>query len=79
MAEWKLHTMIALHHGTGPDNAPWRAMFRREGEGGEEIGLLYSELLAEVKRLEAEGQQVPDAFREALQEMEDKKEFRPLG
>ena len=80
MTEWKLHTMIAQHHGLGPDNAPWRAMFRRgEGEGQEEIGLLHSELLAEVKRLEAEGQPIPEAFREAIRQMENAKEFRPLA
>ena len=52
MAEWKLYTLHALHYGTGPDRAPWRAKFRRtEGEKEQEIGLLYSELKAEVERL----------------------------
>jgi hypothetical protein len=51
MAEWKLRTLHALHYGTGPDRAPWRAIFGRT-EGGEEqeIGLLYSELKAKVER-----------------------------
>lgn len=64
----------------GPDNAPWRAMFRRrEGEEEKEIGLVYSELSAEVERLEAEGQPVPKAFLEAMRMMENAKEFRPLA
>jgi len=81
MAEWKLHTLLAgPQHGLGPDNAPWRAMFhRRDGERTEEIGLLYSELSAEVKRLEGEGQPVPAAFREAMRMMERAKEYRPLA
>lgn len=80
MAEWKLRTLHALHYGTGPDRAPWRAMFGRT-EGGEEqeVGFLYSELKAEVERLEAAGHPVPADFREALKMMESAKEFRPLA
>jgi acetyl-CoA carboxylase alpha subunit len=55
-------------------------MFHRtEGEEEQEIGLLYSELSAEVERLEAAGLPVPADFREALKMMESAKEFRPLA
>jgi hypothetical protein len=80
MAEWKLHTLHAQSYGTGPDRAPWLALFCRTEEGEEqEIGLLYSELKAEVERLEADGHPVPLDFREALKMMENAKEFRPLA
>ena len=80
MAEWKLYTFLAVHYGLGPDNEPWRAMFRRsDGERDEEIGLLHSELLAEVERLEEQGQPVPEAFREAIRKMEEVKGSRPLA
>ena len=80
MAEWKLCTLHALHYGLGADRAPWRAIFHRTECGEEqEIGLLYSELKAEVERLEAAGHSVPADFREALKMMESAKEFRPLA
>lgn len=77
MAEWRLHTLHAMSYGTGPDNAPWRAMFRRSENGEEqEIGLLHSEIVAEVQRLEAGGFAVPASFREAIAMIESSS--RPL-
>lgn len=55
-------------NGDLPDRAPWQAIF--VNPDGQEVGYVYSELLAEVARLETAGLPVPDAFREALREME---------
>lgn len=82
MAEWKLQPLLAGQYGTGPDRAPWRAIFHRTVDGEEqEIGFLYSKLKAEVERLEAAGDPVPADFRKALTMMEsdNDKGVRPLA
>lgn len=80
MSEWKLYGMFASHYGDGPDQSPWRAIFKRAVDGREEeAGFLYSQLSAEVARLEAARLAVPVDFREALLMMETAKDLRPLA